>query len=528
MKLLYLPVNDFCPEACNYCENIGQLKKISKKEFLDYLKSAKFWEYDGIVLPCNNLFQKNYLSTIQKILDYDLIPYIQVNAISLHKGWKPIFEQLHHLNCKFQVIIADNLREEAFLFLEFIENNKFDFDILIIPNLKLDVIELLEQLLNFKKQIYFSFPFKLNDNDNFLYTSEIYDLLIKIESFFPKTKVRTPPGQEAYFPKMPKDYQKDPVLEPEIINFKKNTKSIDISIIIPTYNNCNYLINTVRHLSLQSLDKGKYEIIVVDDGSTDGTHYLLRLWANANANANWINLKYIYFPRKKPRVMGDNQFRAGVARNLGAKMATGRIFTFLDSDILVPPNFLQTLLKEHEQHPIIQTQRLFLKKEMSHKETNYLDIVKERDTYLPEGDYWLKFYQQGKEWNHLSAPWKYICTYSLSLPQKIFKELGWFRKNYIFYGFEDTDLGLRLYKNGYPFYLSDMIVFHLDHSTNRSEYSNSDYKRQILLKNTAKIFFHNNLDMKIYEELNSLVKEDFQVKRFLKKYLLTSIGRWIP
>lgn len=93
-----------------------------------------------------------------------------------------------------------------------------------------------------------------------------------------------------------------------------------VSFIIPTYNRVELLEKTLRSLMNQKgLELGDYEIIVVDDGSTDGTARLIREW-------DFLNIKYIY--QKKKRI------RIGRARNLGAKIAEGEVLVFLDSGII--------------------------------------------------------------------------------------------------------------------------------------------------------------------------------------------------
>ena len=75
------------------------------------------------------------------------------------------------------------------------------------------------------------------------------------------------------------------------------------------------------------------------------------------------------------------------------------------------------------------------------------------------------------------------------MPTDVFKKTGWFRKTFCYYGLEDTDLGWRLQNAGYTFHLNHQSVYHLHHSTLRSEFFNSAYRRHKLLKKTSEIFF---------------------------------------
>lgn len=87
------------------------------------------------------------------------------------------------------------------------------------------------------------------------------------------------------------------------------------SIIIPTYNRAHFLVKTIE--SVISQDFKDFEVIVVDDGSTDNTNQIVN-----ELIKNDSRIKYIY---------QKNSERA-VARNYGASKANGRFLFFLDSD----------------------------------------------------------------------------------------------------------------------------------------------------------------------------------------------------
>jgi len=98
----------------------------------------------------------------------------------------------------------------------------------------------------------------------------------------------------------------------------------DVSVVIPTYNRRGYVCEAVDSVLGQSLHD--VEIVVVDDGSTDGTGPLL-------AERYGGRICYLY---------QKNQGRSA-ARNRGAELAMGRYVTFLDSDDLLLPGALETL-----------------------------------------------------------------------------------------------------------------------------------------------------------------------------------------
>ncbi len=112
------------------------------------------------------------------------------------------------------------------------------------------------------------------------------------------------------------------------------TNSIFFSIIIPTYNRAHLIQKTIRSVLDQTYDS--FEIIVVDDGSTDNTEEMVKS----------ISDKRIYYYKKK------NEERAA-ARNYGIIHSKGEYLTFLDSDDLFYPHHLDEAFRViyYSSHP---------------------------------------------------------------------------------------------------------------------------------------------------------------------------------
>lgn len=118
-----------------------------------------------------------------------------------------------------------------------------------------------------------------------------------------------------------------------------------ISVIIPTFNRLENL-----RLALAALERQTYkffEVIVADDGSTDGTDRWLRDKTHIGEwPTNSIQFKYLN--------CGANRgFQAGRARNFGAGNADpdSSLFYFIDSDNMMPPETLGKVADTHEKHP---------------------------------------------------------------------------------------------------------------------------------------------------------------------------------
>lgn len=101
------------------------------------------------------------------------------------------------------------------------------------------------------------------------------------------------------------------------------------SVVIPTYNRQPILEKCLRALEHQSFDSSlvtDYEVVVVDDGSTDGTV----AWLQASTE----------FPHV--RLFQQNHQGPAGARNLGVQQAIGDTIIFIDSDLVVTEQFLQS------------------------------------------------------------------------------------------------------------------------------------------------------------------------------------------
>lgn len=101
---------------------------------------------------------------------------------------------------------------------------------------------------------------------------------------------------------------------------------VEISVIIPAYNCCNYLECCLNSIKAQTFRD--FEVIIIDDGSTDSTANVALSFAESNAN----------FIVKRTQNAGVSS-----ARNTGLTLAKGKYVTFVDADDFLPPQSLKTL-----------------------------------------------------------------------------------------------------------------------------------------------------------------------------------------
>ena len=105
------------------------------------------------------------------------------------------------------------------------------------------------------------------------------------------------------------------------------------SVVIPTYNRSDKLSKTLETMTEQDIDPSSFEVIIADDGSSDDTVDVMKSFAGR------LRLKY-YF-------QADEGFRAGAARNGGARLAAAPILIFLDSGTLAGPGLVSGHLALH-------------------------------------------------------------------------------------------------------------------------------------------------------------------------------------
>jgi glycosyltransferase involved in cell wall biosynthesis len=371
-------------------------------------------------------------------------------------------------------------------------------------------------------EVHLYFAYQLEPGTPYLTCLESHWIFRKLRALAPEVRFLPPKGVDIWDHRVKRGFELEPFLLPCFSTESANPQ-VKYSVVIPTYNNQNHLRVTLRHLFAQDVGPDAFEIIIVDDGSTDQTQCLVTELLGRQAAR--FNFKYIYFPREKRRSMGDAQFRAGIARNLGVKNAAGEILCFLDSDIVTPPHYLRVVEEQLKHWDALQARRVNLKQKVSHLECNFAEVVAGRDTD-PDEAYWESFIKSTRDWHLLPYNWKYVCTHSFSMRKDLFLEIGGFKRNFIFYGFEDTDLGYRITKSGRRLHLLDLTVFHLFHENTRSEFRNLKSLRHDLLSRTAQIFYLHHLDDDIFENLRGFMNPELTFARLwsrIRNFLTLSV-----
>jgi glycosyltransferase involved in cell wall biosynthesis len=181
-----------------------------------------------------------------------------------------------------------------------------------------------------------------------------------------------------------------------------------LSVLIPTYNRREIVARCLKSLAEQTLPPEQYEVIVIDDGSTDGTDEMLAS-LDYPASLRW----------KKIPHMGPSG-----ARNRGLEMAKGEIVVFVDSDLIVVPEFLEAHLEAHRENP--------QKKLVVHGPVIHTTNLENPETKQKLTDFSRAFFATGNA--------------SVALAE--LKAAGMFDEEFDEYGWEDLEFGRRLKKRG--------------------------------------------------------------------------------
>jgi glycosyltransferase involved in cell wall biosynthesis len=106
--------------------------------------------------------------------------------------------------------------------------------------------------------------------------------------------------------------------------------NISISAVVCTYNRRGPVIEAIESLLSQDLPRSAYEIIVVDNASTDGTEGVIR-----EKFGSVENLRIVHEPRQG----------IAIARNRGARESRSNIAAYLDDDAIAPPDYLRRFVE---------------------------------------------------------------------------------------------------------------------------------------------------------------------------------------
>lgn len=201
------------------------------------------------------------------------------------------------------------------------------------------------------------------------------------------------------------------------------------SIIIPIYNRPQEADELLDSLCRQTFKD--FEVVVVEDGSTEKCEDICQKYTNLLA------LNYYYKPNSGP----------GPSRNYGAERSQGEYLIILDSDVIVPESYLETIQKELEDNPC----DAFGGPDRAHPS---FTPIQKAINYSMTSFFTTGGIRGGKQ----KLDKFYPRSFNLGIRKDVYEALGGFAP--MRYG-EDIDLSTRIFKDGYSCRLfPEAYVYH--------------------------------------------------------------------
>jgi len=181
------------------------------------------------------------------------------------------------------------------------------------------------------------------------------------------------------------------------------------------------LSRTIDRIEQQTVGRDTYEVLVIDNNSSDHTQEVVSQKA-----ATYSNLRCFRQPKRG----------AAPTRNVGIREANGEFILFIDDDIRSDPDLVEKHLKYHAEHPdssIIGT----VFSEWEESTEPFLRYLRDRAIFNP--------------YNiacNRPIDFSYYHTGNVSTSRKMLLEAGGFDEGFHVYGMEDIELGYRLEKRG--------------------------------------------------------------------------------
>jgi glycosyltransferase involved in cell wall biosynthesis len=216
-----------------------------------------------------------------------------------------------------------------------------------------------------------------------------------------------------------------------------------LSIIICSYNRASYISDALTSLYGQSSGLDDFEVIIVDNNSTDNTKEVYAQWRQTNTNGQFT-------------FISETQQGASFARNTGAAIAKGEWVCFMDDDAVATPNYVENIFKHIQNKPdaVGFGGRIIPK-------------------YIPSEPKWMSYYVSSLVGNFDYAPsacafenGKYPLESNMIVKKSVYDQIGGFNVNLpgvvgtLRIGGEGKELFYKIIALGHTIYYDPSICVH--------------------------------------------------------------------
>ncbi|MDN4066690.1 glycosyltransferase [Paenibacillus vini] len=278
------------------------------------------------------------------------------------------------------------------------------------------------------------------------------------------------------------------------------------SIVIVTYQMRETLRNTLEALNhMEGFGREEFEVIISDDGSTDGTREYVQ-----GINRNY-EMKYIFTERSSLSCRNR-------ARNLGIKETSGEIIICMDGDVLANRYLLsefdrcyskdsdivvtgaRIMLEQNVEYEEVRDQSIFIKHKFDGSNNESLD------------DRYRKYNRLSYNSNAIQHSWLMAHTNIVSIPKAYLNKVGLFSEDIKGWGFDESELMYRLFKEGIKFIINHKIeVLHQPHNEMRDTPENI---KVVEFTNNIRFFFKKHPD--VLKQLPENLADYFMQDRMLE------------
>jgi glycosyltransferase involved in cell wall biosynthesis len=216
-----------------------------------------------------------------------------------------------------------------------------------------------------------------------------------------------------------------------------------LSIIICSYNRASYISDALTSLYVQSSGLDDFEVIIVDNNSTDNTKEVYAQWRQTNTNGQFT-------------FISETKQGASFARNTGAAIAKGEWVCFMDDDAVATTDYVKNIIKHIQDQPFIVGfgGRIIPK-------------------YIPAEPKWMSYYVSSLVGNFDYAPTacafengKYPLESNMIVKKSVYDQIGGFNVNLpgvvgtLRIGGEGKELFYKIIALGHTIYYDPSICVH--------------------------------------------------------------------
>ncbi|MGG3466177.1 glycosyltransferase [Neobacillus pocheonensis] len=340
-------------------------------------------------------------------------------------------------------------------------------------------------------------------------------------------------------------------VESEVISKKKSNRQnrtnkknqdIEVSIIIPSFNKFPLNLFTLYSLENQTFNPAKMEVIFIDDASTDQTEE---------------KLKNYHPPYQFNYIRNEKNLGRAKVRNVGIRSARGSLLIFLDAEMVTEPDFVEKHYRYHQSKNkmilsgVMHSKKIYtcifpeFSQDVRDKITDLTTTNQEinrrlRDFQLPsENPYPLveknditslsykdlvfksfSWFQKitknfDADLNGFMFPWMALLTGNVSIRKEFIEQAGMFDEDFIQYGYEDWELGYRLYKMGAKYLVrNDVTTYHQEHPVGQDKWKEAIHNLRLFINK------HPDVDVLILGLELARIADLITISKVLKEYKL--------